>query len=375
LAADVAEFVGYNEDSATPLTVSKPVGFNSADQRLVYVLAQDGGLLSALTVPSTWTAITAGTVDISSQRVKGFYHDYTGSEPSTWDFPYDSGSSVAGALFRCTGVDTSVAPVCANANTTSNLATMDSPTVTPTGSTDLLLTTYSNQGGAHTLSYTAPTGMTNLGSSQVAGGFQCIAAAKQQLASSSATGAKTWTGLSPTGGAAGTFSIAIKSAVSGAVTVTDAPMGVLLGTPAEAVVFSVVVPDTASGVLVGVPQESALLAVVVADTPIGLLLGTPGEASLVGVTAIDSPLGVLLGTPAEAVVYGTVVGDAPVGILLGGGTESVTAAGPGAVDVTVTDSPLGLLLGLASESALLDVLIPDGSLGLIVGAPAETTIR
>jgi hypothetical protein len=221
VSADVAEVVLYNEDSAAPLTITKPAAF-ATGQVLIFVLSQDSGLLSDLTVPSGWTAVTGGTVDIASQRDKAFYHVYDGAEPSTWDFPYNSGASVAGALYRITGADTTPTLVAATGSISSNLASMDSPTVTPTGADDLLICDYSNQGGAHTLSYTVPSGMTDLGSTQVAGGFQCIAAAKQQLASSSATGAKTWTSLSPTGGAAGTFSIAIKSA-SGAATTPGGP--------------------------------------------------------------------------------------------------------------------------------------------------------
>jgi hypothetical protein len=214
MSADVASVDPYQEDSASPLTVSKPAAFASG-QILIFVISQDGGLLSALTVPSGWTAVTGGTVDISSQRDKAFYHVFNGSEPSTWDFPYDAGSSVAGLLFRITGADTTPTLVCATGNINANLSSMDSPTVTPSGSTDLLICTYSNFGGGTALGYTAPSGMTNLGSSQVTGNHQCIAGAKQLLATGSATGAKTWTSLSPTGGPAGTFSIAIKSAAAG----------------------------------------------------------------------------------------------------------------------------------------------------------------
>jgi len=190
MAADVAEAVFYNEDSSAPATVLKPAAFPSG-QRLVFVLSQDSGLLSDITLPSGWSPITGGTVDIASQRVKGAYHDFTGTEPSTWDFGYNSGASVAGVLLRITGADLATAPVCATSNTSSNTATMTSPSVTPSGSTDALICTYSNQGGAHTLAYTAPSGMTDLGSTQVAGGFQCIAVAKQQLLTGSATGTKT----------------------------------------------------------------------------------------------------------------------------------------------------------------------------------------
>jgi hypothetical protein len=215
MAADVVETVTYQEDSASPLTVSKPASFASG-QRLIFVISMDGGLLSALTVPSGWTAITGGTVDISSQRDKAYYHDFNAGDPSTWDFPYDAGSSVAGLLFRITGADLATAPTAVTGNTNSNLSTMDSPTITPFGSTDLLTCAYSNFGGGTVLSYAAPSGMTNLGSSQVTGNHQCIAGAKQQLVSGSATGAKTWTSLSPTGGPAGTFSIVVKSATAAA---------------------------------------------------------------------------------------------------------------------------------------------------------------
>jgi hypothetical protein len=234
MAADVVETVNYQEDSASPLTVSKPASFASG-QRLIFVISQDGALLSSLTAPSGWTVITGGNVDISSQRDQSFYHDFTGSEPSTWDFPYDGGSSVAGQLYRITGADLTAAPVAATGNSNANLSTMDSPSVTPTGSTDLLICAYSNFGGGTVLAYTAPSGMTDLGKTQVTGNHQCLAGAKQQLVSSSATGAKTWSGLSPTGGPAGTFSIAIKSATGGGSTLNgDVSLTVTAGRTAAA---------------------------------------------------------------------------------------------------------------------------------------------
>jgi hypothetical protein len=92
VVADVASIDLYQEDSASPLTASKPVAFTSGD-RLIFSLTEDGGLLSAITLPSGWTLI--GTVDASSQRGKAAYHDFAGGEPATWDFAYDGGSSPA----------------------------------------------------------------------------------------------------------------------------------------------------------------------------------------------------------------------------------------------------------------------------------------
>jgi hypothetical protein len=229
VVADVASIDLYQEDSASPLTASKPVAFTSGD-RLIFSLTEDGGLLSAITLPSGWTLI--GTVDASSQRGKAAYHDFAGGEPATWDFAYDGGSSVSGAMIRITGANLATAPVCVTAFSNANLSSMDSPTVTPSGSNDLLICTYSNFGGGTALSYTVPSGMTNLGSVQVTGNHQCSAFAKQLLVTGSATGAKTWTSLSPTGGPAGTFSIAIKSAT---VTASQSTQPLVISPPRPAV--------------------------------------------------------------------------------------------------------------------------------------------
>lgn len=216
MAANVASVDFYTDDSASPMTVTKPAAFGSGDI-LVMFIVDDGGVLSDLTAATGFTLITGATVDITGQRAKAFYHVYDGTEAGTFDFGYNAGAAAAGALVRVTGADTGAPTfVAATGNSASNGSSMDSPTVTPTGSDDLLLCALTNSGGAAAFSETDPSGMTDQGQIQVSDLFQAIAVASQQLASASATGAKTWTSISPTARQAGSFSIAIKSASAAA---------------------------------------------------------------------------------------------------------------------------------------------------------------
>lgn len=363
MSADVAEYVGYNEDSASPLTVSKPASF-ATGQLLVFVITQDGGALTSLTAPTGWTALSA-VVDISSQRVKAFYHVFDSGDPASWNFPYDGGSSIAGALFRITGADTTPTIVAATNSSNSNTATMDSPSVTPTGTDDVLLCTYSNQGGAHTLVYTVPSGMTNLGSSQVAGGFNCMAAAKVQLASGSATGVKTWSGLSPTGGAAGTFSIAVKSA-SGAtpLSLDDVPYGSATGFANETVTSGIVKTDTSYGSLAGFANETP--AAVVFDTAFGSLTGFATETVTNDILLTDKAYGSLTGYTTEAITKGLTLTDTTAGSLTGFGSETVSN------DTSFTDTAYGSLTGFATEFVTQGQSVNDTAYGSASGFATET---
>jgi hypothetical protein len=215
MAADVAEVVFYNEDAATPVTVSKPAGFG-AGQALIFVIGCDGGVLSALTAAAGWTQ-EENPVDIAIQKCKVWTHVFDGTEPATWDFGYDSGSDIAAALIRVTGADVTTPAFVVVANTiTSNGASFDSSSVTPTGSDDLLITCLTLAGGGSALSETDPSGMTDLGQTQFGSAFQALAVAKELLASSAPTGVRTWTSISPTGKSAGAFTIAVKSAAGAA---------------------------------------------------------------------------------------------------------------------------------------------------------------
>jgi hypothetical protein len=215
MAADVAETVFYPEDSTSPITVTKPAAFASG-QILVAVITQHAGALADMTAPSGWAEEENPFSASGDAFGKVFSHPFNAGDPATWDFPYGSGSDVCLALFRITGADTT--PVIAVTSTGLGPVTSssDSPTVTPAGSDDLLICTLANQGGGTVLVETDPSGMTDLGQTQVAGNVQALAAAKQLLASSAPTGVRTWTSITPnTSVNGGTFSIAVKSAAAG----------------------------------------------------------------------------------------------------------------------------------------------------------------
>jgi len=217
VSATLAEpIIWYNEDSASPLTVSKPAGFASG-QILVAVIHQHApsGHVTDLTAPTGWTQVTGDMTGANSQG-RVFYHVYNGSEPSTWDFPYYTNADTCLALLRISGADTTPTISLTTANSTSVGSTFDSPTITPAGTDDLLICTIGDICDGNTFAVTAPSGMAAATSTQIAGGFMALAGSTLGLSSGSATGAKTWTSISPTGHDGGSFSIVVKSAAAGA---------------------------------------------------------------------------------------------------------------------------------------------------------------
>lgn len=224
MAADVAETVWYGEDSASPITVSKPASFASG-QILVAVVIQHNNPSSQadLTTPVGWTL--QGALDGTTSDGKVFSYVFTGSDPATWNFPYRASADVTLGLFRLTGADTTPVIVVTSTPTETVATPMDSPTVTPSGSNDLLICVVALEGNGAAFSETDPSGMTDLGQVQVAGNSFAMAATKELLASSSATGVRTWTGLSPTGTTGGTLSIAIKSGGAAPVSPPPQPAG------------------------------------------------------------------------------------------------------------------------------------------------------
>lgn len=212
MSGDVAGTDWYQEDSASPMTVSDPASFDTVDQLLVFVICQDTGVIGDLTTPSGWT-VAANNLNSTVEHGKVFSHEFNGSEPGTWGFPYGSGIDAAGGMFRCTGIAMpSVLVVPAPTTTSSNTSSLSSPSLNPSGVDDLLLSILVINGNGSVFSATPPSGMTSLGSVQVTAHFQAMAAASEQLVSGAATGTRTWTSISPTGQSAGAFSIAIASA-------------------------------------------------------------------------------------------------------------------------------------------------------------------
>lgn len=213
--AYVAEVVWYNEDSTQPLTVSKPGSFASG-QILVAIIHQHSTSDTTLTTPSGWTQIGSSLNGTNSQG-KVFAHAFNAGDPSTWDFGYGTTADVCLALIRIVNADLSLVISNTSANTTSITSPFDSPTITPAGSTDLLLCTIGNTCNDNLFSVTVPSGMVDWGKTQAATTFMAMALASQQLSSSSATGAKSWTSVSPTGIDGGSFSVVVKTVSAGGI--------------------------------------------------------------------------------------------------------------------------------------------------------------
>lgn len=211
--ADVAEAVFYEQDGSSPVTVFKPAAFGPGEL-LIVVAAMDGGVIGDLTAPAGWT-VDPDVLDINPppQEGKVWHHWYSAADPSTWSFGHDPSGSLALVLLRISGAHVAAPAIVVPApgTTASNGVTMDSPSVTPTDMYDLLISAVVNFGGGSAFSASAPSGMTGLGSIQGTGHGEALAAAKEQLSSSAPTGVRTWTSISPTGQAGGTFSIAVKS--------------------------------------------------------------------------------------------------------------------------------------------------------------------
>lgn len=212
-SAYIAEIIWYNEDSASPLTVSKPASF-ATGQILVAIIHQHALTDTTLTTPSGWTQQGSSLNGTNSQG-KVFSIPFSGGLPATWDFPYSTSADVCLALFRIVNADTTPVINVASTNTTSLTSSYDSPTITPSGSTDLLLVTIGDICNNATFSVTEPTGTVDQGQTQASSTFMALAAASQQLRSASATGVRTWTSVSPTGADGGTFSVTVKSVAAG----------------------------------------------------------------------------------------------------------------------------------------------------------------
>ena len=212
MPAQVVNVVLGNDDAASPLSLAKNSGAAIGDL-LVALITGHSNTLASFTAPSGWTNQGSFTRS-ASQEGKVYSRVVDGTEPATIDFPYPGGADVAGAMFRISGADITTVTIGLQATGFATAAaSMASPTITPADADDLLIcaVSHSPSPGA-TQSATIPSGMTTQGGSQVAGGFQGIRVASEQLVSGAATGARTWTSYAPTGANdAVAWSITVKS--------------------------------------------------------------------------------------------------------------------------------------------------------------------
>lgn len=340
MAAAVASVTWYAEDSASPCTVAKP-GAAAAGDLLVAVFIQHNNpsAQSDLTQPSGWS--TPGILDGVLVDGKVFAHVVAGGDPATWDFPYKSTADVALGLWHITGADTTPTIVVSTTPTTTVTSPMDSPSVTPTAADDLLICCISDICNGAQLVVTIPSGMTDRGLGEVTGHFMSTYGASQQLASAAATGVRTWTSVSPTGITGGTWTIAVKSAASGAsgsASITGA--GALTATATQGATAA---PAGTGSVTAGVTQRTGA-----SPAGVGALTSTVVQQATVTIAGAGS-----LSAP---VVQRAAASPAGAGALAALATERATAVLGGAGTLTaagsVTGSTVNGTANLAGASTL-----------------------
>lgn len=362
MSATVAETVWYQEDSLSPLTVSKPASFG-VGQMLVVVIVQHNNpsAQTDLTTPSGWTF--QGALDGTLVDGKVFSYVYTGSDPATWDFPYKSTADVVAGLFRITGADVATPTLVVSTTPATVSSPMDSPSVTPTGTDDLLLALISDICNGTILAATFPSGMTDLGLGEVTGHFMSSRAAYQQLSSGSATGVRTWTSVSPTGVEGGTWTVAVKSAAS-----------VALATPGPAVNTPTVRPAPTTPILLRSTLQDP--PVLTTRQPIVMPIPAPptrpGSIALYRSTLADptplttpGPL-ILASTPRPAPAVVLVLRSSLVDAVL------VTAATPQPLIVAAA-APRPATSALVLRGTLADPPVLTTPAPIVVAAPAPPT--
>lgn len=210
MAPTIAGVDWYWEDSTAPLVISKPAAFASGDILVAaFIQHNNPSLQTDLTTSADWNL--EGNLDGTLVDGKIFSHVYDPGDPSTWTFTYRSTADVCMGVFRIAGADQAPVVTVTSMATSSTTSPMDSPTLTPAGSDDLLISLIADHGNGAAFTVTVPSGMTTQGQTQVSGLYMALAAASQALVSGAATGVRTWTSVSPTGTNGGTWSVAVKS--------------------------------------------------------------------------------------------------------------------------------------------------------------------
>lgn len=203
---DQASYRFYNNDATAPSssyttpavrsfstsltkTVTQPSNVVTGDL-LVLVYAADDGNLSAMTLPSGFTEVSATTNGADLGHLKIATKIAGGSEPASYTVGATSGASVRVDLFAIQDADTNLSPVVVAAQTSSSSTSHVAPSVSATGPNDLLLSIASVQYDANlpSVSWTPPSGMTEMTDST--DGWITTTVARQSLSGSGATGTR-----------------------------------------------------------------------------------------------------------------------------------------------------------------------------------------
>ena len=230
----------------TDYAVSVPAGTVDGDL-LIVLVASDWDTLANNPIPTGFTSLPTASYDGGSNAhhlAAGWR--FASSEPASYTVVIGSGTDSAAAILRVTGAEgTPTIVQAAGSGFVAGSGTVDSPSLSPNGATDLLIAWAAPDGdnGSGAVTLTQPPGMT-LETQAESGAWQALAVASLQ-SPTDPSGTKTWTldtgghnegstgaiSIAPAGGGGGgttygaSGTVAAVSTVSGSATVVPAGSG------------------------------------------------------------------------------------------------------------------------------------------------------
>jgi hypothetical protein len=199
--------VGYNTN---PKTIAAPT--TVAGDLLIMIFATDYTSISEMQFPSGFTQVAQYDFALGSNHMIIGTKVATASEPSSYTYVAPTGGDTRVDLLSIKDADTTNAPVIRTAETPASTTTHAAPSVSPAGTSDLLIsgiTLMSNPSNPGTTTWTAPAGMTERTDAQT-GTILTMTTASQPL-TGGATGTKTFTATASTAVKGIGFSIAVNA--------------------------------------------------------------------------------------------------------------------------------------------------------------------
>ena len=215
-------YSGSSTSYLSTITFSVPAGTTTGDVMVAAITNTGSGTMAS--TPSGWTLIRSVTLASGKGTLAAYYHAVKAGDPSsyTWTVPNTSSDCVVGVI-TFTGVDTNTPVDVSNSQPNPSSLLQAAPTITPSASTDFLLTIHSfasspySSSGTYSGSWAPPSGMTervdarSRGSSTSSG--TSLSMNTLQLSTTSATLAKTATAAGRSDVGAG-ISVALRASSS-----------------------------------------------------------------------------------------------------------------------------------------------------------------
>lgn len=199
--------VRYNTD---PKTIAAPTIV--AGDLLVMIYVTDNVSVTDMQLPSGFTERSRREFGLNSNHMIIATKVATASEPSSYTYVAPSGADTRVDLISVADADPNAVPVIVTSETVASTTTHAAPSVSPAGTSDLLIsgvTLMSNPSNPGATTWTAPSGMTEVTDAQTST-ILTLTTARQAL-TGGASGTKTFTATAGTAVKGMAFSIAINA--------------------------------------------------------------------------------------------------------------------------------------------------------------------